>query len=280
MSTLHPVNSRSWNSGCNWRPPITRTAYIKAPSAAVREGFLQARQLRKQLELLELQWEQTRQLAHDSATAALLLINKHRLIQYQLAPAHTLEVEVDYWTEGRWLPLRERLAQWQQHTGSANTSLSQRELHTLQHQADAAQDEALALVALAKNAALSSIQRHDLQEVILEQLATLGFQHEDSSYEGGDARRAFHLKLRNGNGEEMVTIVAPTGDDFTNRVTFDFFDHSPNEEVREQRLNLIREQLEAEGELAMDKVECDPAYAGSNAPEVRRDFAQVRSGRV
>ena len=81
------------------------------------------------------------------------------------------------------------------------------------------------------------------------------------------------------DGHHMIgssAIVAPTGEDFANQVTFDFFDHSPNQQVREERLKLIREQIEAEGEMTVGRMECDPAYATTNGPDARRDFARVR----
>lgn len=245
-----------------------------------QEAFLQARQLRERLEWLEMQWEHLRQQAYESATAVLLIMDEHSLIRYQLDADQSLELEVNYWTEGRWQGLRERIERLQTQTADPQAPMSQDELKVLQGAADAARDEALALVAMARNAAFSSIQRRDIQALILERLEQLGFQHADSSYEAEDARCAFHLKLRNGNGEEMVTIVAPTGDDFENRVTFDFFDQSPNEQVREERLNLIRDQIQAEGEMTVAPMICEPAYAAGNGPQERLDFARVRAGGV
>jgi len=243
-----------------------------------QEAFLQARQLRERLELLEIQWEHLRQLAGESATAALLTIDEQTLIDYRLDGDQSLEVAVDYWTEGRWLQLRERVAGLQQQAEDTQVALSAADLERVHRDAEAAHDEALALVATAKTAALASIKRRDIQDLILERLEDLGFHYADSSYAGEDFRRAYHLKLRNGNGDELVTIVTPAGNDFENRLTFDFFDQSPNEQVREERMKLIREQLEAEAEMMVEPLQCEPAYAGDNAPEEQRDFARVRVG--
>ncbi len=248
--------------------------------ATGQEAFLQARQLRERLELHEMQWAHCRQQAHESATAALLALDEHRVIEYSLEGQQSLSVEVDFWTQGQWTALRERVAAWQRQLEAPCSTLSSADLDSLRQQAEAAHDEALALVALARNAAFSSIQRRDIQAMVLERLTQLGFRHVDSSYAEEDVRRAYHLKLQNGNGDELVTIVAPTGDDFANQVTFDFFDRSPNEAVREERLNLIREQIEAEGEMEVAPMQCDPAYRDSNAPEERRDFTRVRRGQA
>jgi len=247
---------------------------------SAQEGFLQARQLRERLELLEMQWEHHRQLASESAVAALLTLDEHRLIEYRLANDHPLEVDVDYWTEGRWQQLRERVAQLRRQSEDVSSTLSLTEFQSLQSDAEAAREEALALVVVAKTAALSSINRRDIQESILERLGEMGFEHLDSSYEGEDFRRAFHLKLRNANGDELVTIVEPAGDDFANRLIIDFFDQSPNEQVREERMDLIREQIEAETEIAVAPMQCEPAYASGNAPEERRDFSRVRAANL
>jgi hypothetical protein len=245
--------------------------------AGGQEAFLQAHQLRERLELEELCWEHLRQAAHESATAALLFLDGHSLIQYQLDADQALAVEIDYWTEGRWQALRARLDPILAQSADPAVALSADDLAALRAEADALSDEALALVALARNAAFSSIQRRDIQELILERLEGLGYRHIDSAYASEDQRRAYHMKLRNGNGEEMVTIVAPTGEDFANQVTFDFFDHSPNQQVRDERLQLIREQIEAEGEMTIGPLECHPDYAGANGPDERRDFARVRT---
>jgi len=249
----------------------------QAAIAGAQDAFLGARQLREQLELQELHWEHVRLAARESTTAALLLLDEHKRVQYELGSDMTLAVEVDYWTDGRYEAVRKRLAEMDAQTAAPGSMMDVGGLESLRAEAEEAQDEVISLVAKARNAALSSIQRRDLQEMILERLGQLGFQHVDSTYEFGDARRGYHLKLRNGNGEEMVTIVAPAGDDFANSVTFDFFDNSPNEQVREQRLELIREQLEAEGELTVGEMKCDPTYVASNAPEERRDFARIKS---
>ena len=249
----------------------------QAAIAGGQEAFLGARQLREQLELQELHWEHVRLAARESATAALLMLDEHKRVQYELDTDQSLAVEVDYWTDGRYEALRKRLEEMDAQTAAPDSPLGVDELESLRAEAEKAQDEVMQLVAMARNAALSSIQRRDLQEMILERLEQLGFQYVDSAYEFQDARRGYHLKLRNGNGEEMVTIVAPAGDDFANRVTFDFFDKSPNAQVREERLNLIREQLVAEGEMTVGKMECDPAYATTNGPEERRDFARIKS---
>lgn len=241
-----------------------------------QEGFLQARQLRERLELMEIRWEHYRQLASESATAALLMMDEYALIDYRLEGDQALQVEVNYWTEGRWKALRDRVSAIDQQA-HPQASLTTDALQELRQAAEQAHDEALALAATAKAAALSSIKRRDIQDLILERLAELGFQYADSDYEGKDFRRPFHLKLRNGNGDELVTIVAPEGDAFHNRLTFNFFDQSPNEQVRAERIGLIREQIESEGEMTIGQIQCEPTYAGVNAPEARRDFARVRA---
>ncbi|MBK1646704.1 hypothetical protein CKO25_19085 [Thiocapsa imhoffii] len=258
------------------RSNISQGIYQSA-IASGQEAFLQAHQLRERLELEELRWEHLRQAAHESATAALLFLDEHSLIRYQFDTDQALEVEVDYWTEGRWQSLRARLDPILAQSADPKVALNAEELTARRAEADAMADEALALVAMARNAAFSSIQRRDIQELMLERLERLGYQHIDSTYEAEDTRRAFHMKLRNGNGEEMVTIVEPIGEDFANRVTFDFFDHSPNDQVREERLKLIREQIETEGEMSVGEMACEPAYAKTNGPDERRNFARVRS---
>ena len=134
------------------------------------------------------------------------------------------------------------------------------------------------IVAEAKTALLSSVHRHDLQEQILERLAELGYHLVDSTYAAEDHREAFHVQLENGHGDQIVTVVTP-GDRtqaFANELAINFYDQSPNEAVRQERLELIRKLIRGEG-LELAPLRCESGYETGNAPAERRDFATLRT---
>jgi len=243
--------------------------------ASARDSYLQARKLREKLELLEIQWDSAEELAQESCSAALLLINEHELIDYLLENDESFQLEVDFWSKGQWQILQQQVIDYQQQLNTQQDKLSQTELEHIQTQCVQAQDELLALVEQAKAALLSSIHRRDIQENIAEKLTELGYRFIDSTYEQEDFREAFHLKMENGNQDQIVTIVTPSEQAFTNELSINFFDNSPNEAIRTERLESIRQQI-TEQDLTMEKMRCEKGFERGNAPAIRQDFSVLR----
>ncbi|WP_341325704.1 hypothetical protein [Methylotuvimicrobium sp. KM2] len=248
---------------------------FQAAIATAQEAYLQARQLRDRLELIEMQWDSAWQLAQESTTAALLLIDEHQLIDYLLENNETFQLEVNFWSQNAWQALKERVKSLSNQLNNDQASLSQTELEHIQAMADSAQEELRTLVENAKEALLSSIHRRDMQEMIAEKLAELGYRPIDSTYEQDDFRQAYHLKMENGNQEQIVTIVTPDKRNFANQLSINFYDRSPNEAVRGERLETIRQELQEQG-LSVGPMQCEKGYEIGNAPEQRKDFNQLR----
>ena len=249
---------------------------FQAAVASAQEAYLQARQLREKLELLEMQWDAAWQLAQESATTALLLINEHHTIDYLLANDETFQLEVDFWSQGEWQNLQQKVVDYQQQLDNQRDHLSQTDIESIRQACETAQNELLTIVELAKAAVLSSIHRRDLQEIILEKLQELGYQSIDSTYEQDDFRKAFYLKMENGNHDQIVTIVTPTEQDFANQLSINFYDNSPNEAVRKERLELIQEQLKDQS-LEVGAMSCEKGFELGNAPAQRQDFTALRA---
>lgn len=249
---------------------------FQAAVSSAQEAYLQARQLREKLELQEMQWDAAWQLAQESATTALLLINEHHTIEYLLENNETFQLEVDFWSQGDWQKLQQKVDGYKQQLDNQSEPLSQADIERIQQACETAQDELLNLVDNAKAALLSSINRRDLQEIILEKLQELGYQSVDSTYEQEDFRKAFYLKVENGNHDQIVTIVTPSEQDFANQLSINFYDNSPNEAVRKERLELIQQQL-ADHSLEVAPMRCEKGYESGNAPPQRQDFTALRA---
>ncbi len=248
---------------------------FQASVASAQEAYLQSRKLREKLELLEMQWDAGWQCAQESATTALLLINEQQTIQYLMDNNENFQLEVDYWSNGKWQALQQKVINYQQTLDTQRNSLSQKELENIQQACESAPGEIISLVESAKAALLSSIHRRDLQEIILEKLQGLGYQLIDSTYEQDDYRNACYLKVENGNRDQIVTIVTPTEQDFKNQLSINFYDNSPNEVVRKDRLELIQAQLKDQS-LEVGALSCEKGFESGNAPAQRQDFTALR----
>ena len=249
---------------------------FQAAVASAQEAYLQARQLREKLELQEMQWDAAWQLAQESATTALLLINEHHTIEYLLENNETFQLEVDFWSQGDWQKLQQKVDGYKQQLDNQSEGLSQVDVEQIQQACETAQDELLNLVDDAKAALLSSINRRDLQEIILEKLQELGYHSVDSTYEQDDFRKAFYLKVENGSLDQIVTIVTPSEQDFANQLSINFYDKSPNEAVRKERLELIQQQLN-DHNLEVAPMQCEKGYESGDAPKQRQDFTALRA---
>lgn len=257
---------------------LQRQVY-QAGIAGAQEAYLQARRLREALELAELRWQQALAAAQDSVTTALLLLDEQERIDYRLENDASLSLEVDYWSAGAWRALRDEVEARRQALESGAESLRQEELERLVEFGFEAGERLAGIVADAKTALLSSVHRHDLQEQILERLEELGYRLVDSTYAAEDYREAYHLQLENGHGDQIVTVVTP-GDRtqaFANDLAINFYDQSPNEAVRQERLELIQRLISGEEGLEIAPLRCESGYETGNAPAERRDFTALRA---
>jgi len=199
-----------------------------------RNGFLEAQKLREKLEFAEMEWEHFYSIAQESANAALNLIEENRSYCLKMDEFEEQEVELDvgYWTDGRWDELHQRIADVCQRLKDQHLSLKTDELKGMIKTAELSENELADLDLFSRNALLASVKRCDIQEQIHDKLAECGYHLVESAYEGDDHRGAYFMKMRNGNSEEIVTEVAPQrikdqadGDVFTNRLTFNFYDN-------------------------------------------------------
>ncbi len=257
----------------------SKSANYEAAIVTGRKGFLEAQKLREKLEYAEMEWEHFYSTAQETAGTALNQIEENRCYALKMDEFEEQEVELDvsYWSGGRWDKLHKRITDVCERLKVQKRALKTGELQGMIKIAVLSESELADLDEFSRNALLASVKRCDIQEQIHDKLAECGYHLVESTYEGDDHRGAYFMKMRNGSSEEIVTEVAPdtNGDVFTNRLTFNFFDNSPNEMVREERTKEIGRILEQE-EISVSNLRCVPGYEHHNAPEETRSFELIR----
>ncbi len=255
------------------------------PQSAVpeaREAFRQALSLGHRLELIEMTWEELYEIAREGVQEALALADEYQVYPLRLdaAGGQEMDLDVDYWTEGGWQELRAGLEHIKNRLEKEKDSLQCEDLRRIIAEIDSQSAALPQLDAQARTALIASIKRQDIQTQICDTLAGLGYTLVDSTYAQEDFRRSYHLKMRNAEQEEIVTVVHPQEAEqgLVNELQFHFYDQSPNDAIREESLHQIQTSLQNEG-VDMAPASCVPEHQGANASDEQRDFQRIRQQR-
>lgn len=252
------------------------------PQSAVpeaREAFRQSLALQQEIELIEARWDELYELAGENLQELFELYNEHK--EYPLVleeQTDSLNLDVDYWTEGEWQTLLDQLQTIKDKLEKEKNSLQCEDLEKILLELDEIAQKLPELDAKAKTALIASVKRRDIQAQICDSLAEIGYNLEDSTYAGEDFRQSYHLKMSNAEQEKIVTIIEPEQSDqgISNKLQFHFYDRSPNDAIREERLQNIQQSLTEQG-LEMTIPVCVPEYRGDNAADEHQDFAKVKA---
>jgi len=255
------------------------------PQSAItecRHGYRDARKLREKLEILESEWDYLYQFGNEAVETTLANIEDHRkyeLIMNQFDDQST-ELDVEYWSDGDWSKLRDNVAGYKEGLNNEKTTLQIEDLKEIIYKSDAADNKLSQIDEDAKSRLIASIKRSDIQEQIRERLEEFGYTMAERTCEGEDGkdfRGSHYLKMRNGNDEEIITIVSPEteSEGLKNKLSINFYDKSPNEAIRNERITKIESYLKQEG-IDVAPSQCVPQYEHKNAPEELRNFEQIR----
>lgn len=256
------------------------------PQAAVseaREAFRQAVNLGQRLELIEMTWNELYERAQEELQEALTLAEEYKVNTLCMETANgqeEIDLDVDYWTEGGWQQVRDGLQRFKVRLVQEKDTFQCEDLRRIIGEINHYNEILPQLEDQAKTALIASIKRMDIQTQICDALADLGYNLVDSTYAEEDFRRSYHLKMKNADNEEIVTVVQPQSSDqgVVNELQFHFYDQSPNDAIREERLQQVKASLQNEG-MDMTPAKCVPEHQGANAAEEQRDFQQVRQPR-
>lgn len=256
--------------------------YYQAALATSHEAYVNALQAQTELVQAELIHATALQLAQYRLAAAQATadVQRHAKFRFNNGATETvIEADVDYWTEGKLTVLQEQLAEFD-HLLNTSESLSTTQIHYYLNQIEQVRERILQLSADAQTALIASQLRHDIGQTIEQSLASAGWEVVDATYEQADYRRAMHIKLRNYQGDEMVTIIKPEAQAIMDaHLNIAFFELTVDEQARQTRLQQMTHALQQQG-LQVAPPKCRPGTEQKRSPDRRSlDFNHVREQR-
>ncbi|EIJ43084.1 hypothetical protein BegalDRAFT_2228 [Beggiatoa alba B18LD] len=258
----------------------------QATIANSQQTWLAAQNLRLQLEQKEVEWQAYWHSARYSVLETLAIVEAQAQLTIAVGSGSEetqTAVDVDFWTKGKYAELYQQVQtlQWQLENRDFMPIEALQQI--LQQMANYQQTLAN-LVAEAKETLLASQLRNNIGQMIEEALYEAGWEVTDATYEGEDFREAMHLKLKNYQGDEIVTIINPDPNaDYLmrNKLNILFFDRSSNDDTsRQERLRHIIRVLRAGG-LECTQPVCVAGTENQASMETERlDFTQIRQGKA
>jgi hypothetical protein len=190
--------------------------HFQAAIAKSQESFLKAQELRLELEMKTRQWNTAMLKAEGFMKQALVHLDTLEASQLSFDTedgAVKLDAQVDYWTQGDLTELKNKMVAYQQQLQSGALNID--ELEQLLPQLNQITQEAEALWFRTREAIVASQLRNNIAQTIESSLMEAGWEVTDSAYAGEELdenngfANAYHVKLANLAGDEMVTIIMP-----------------------------------------------------------------------
>lgn len=261
----------------------------QAAVASAQQTLLRGLQLRLKLEMLEAEWDAHLAAALTSSRETLAYCNALTTTRLALdteAGTQELDAEIDYWTEGGLARLLTKVRQRVDALNAAQPKTMRLEA-LKQAISDSAEwrREAEAVVVKSREALVLSQSRHDIAARVVDSLGERGWAVVDSTYEGEAVdkrgwRNAYHLKLANNAGDEVVTIISPdaANGQGANRVTLSYFGQNNDARFNSTLASTVRDVLSETG-LEVGQPQSVPGFEGrGEGDHSRRDFERVRQG--
>ncbi|OUD14574.1 hypothetical protein [Thioflexithrix psekupsensis] len=258
--------------------------YYQAALATSHEAYLRAQQHFFELEqgqFIHTAWQGLIQHHVDQLRAK---IDVQKQAQFRIRSGQQevlIAADIDYWTEGKLSQLEQKLNDLTQYFSTSQLPLA--ELKNMVAQLEQQQQQLSQLTHDAQAALIASQLRHNMGQIISHSLANAGWEVIDATYAQEDYRRAMHLKLRNYQGDEIVTIIQPETrreNTLAAHLNIGFFEQTIDETARQRRLQQIIRALQQQG-LSPTPPTCRPGTEQQRATERQwLDFERARRRRT
>ncbi|AUB80571.1 hypothetical protein [Candidatus Thiodictyon syntrophicum] len=261
--------------------------------AAIATGqalYGKALKLQAEIEFRQQEWDTWYSEALTNARAQLAVVEVQQGARWVFDTdqgVRELDAEIDYWSDGALSALKERIAGSLQRLEQGAAGLSLADLKAEVEANRPLQAELERIVTDAKERLIASQLRVNIAEDVLSELEAEGWRLQEDAWagQGADAgkgwKNAYHLKLRDQAGDEMITIVLPEETplgSIENRIQFAYYPKDNNDARFAARQTERLSRTLARLGLTQEGLHCVPGHERTiRGDEVRRDFDRVRA---
>jgi hypothetical protein len=257
-----------------------RNGLAEAAIGKTQETYLKLRELRNKLAQKEQEWLLLYNAALEDLRSLIAQVQANRKYEVEVGQGHKAEkfvLEVDFWTNGSLGQYEQELQQIETCLREGESSLTTEQISQIAQQIADLQPRLGDIVQKAQEEILSSQMRVEIADQVAEALKHMGYilidPERDSLYEGEDYRNSYVLKLQNGVGGEVVTVISPTQEFGKNQVCINSFGKILRDPVAQrQNADAVNKTLKAEGIEVEDKEESseEPDWSYQKMEEVRK----------
>lgn len=218
-----------------------RNGVFQAGLANAQSLFLDAQQLRTELELKEAEWDAIYNETEVNLSTILKSCEQNKNIEFEFNTDNgimTSEVDVDFWSNGDVSKLIAELEITKNDLLDNNENYTIEELASLNETIYEREEHLKCMINKARNAVFASQIRQNLANELAVKFKMKGWELVDCIYEKDDLRNPLHVKFAMGD-DEIVIKYSPESLDksIRNSVNVAFFDRTRNdEEYRQKRL--------------------------------------------
>jgi hypothetical protein len=259
--------------------------------AAIATGqtlYGKALKLQAEIEFLQQEWDTWYGEALTLTRAQLAAVEVQEAARWVFETdqgTQELDAEIDYWSDGALSTLKSRLTDSLSRLEQGATSLTLADLKAEVEANRPVQAELEQLVTQAKEQLIASQLRVNIAEDVLNELEAEGWRLQEHVWQGQDAdagkgwKNAYHLKLQNQGGDEMITIVLPEESPvgaIENRIQFAYYPRDNNDaKFAARQTERLSRTLTKLG-LTQEGLHCVPGHERTiRGDEARRDFATI-----
>jgi chromosome segregation ATPase len=246
----------------------------EAAVSSLQERYLDAVDLFEEVFLLQKEFEDLKAQALENLDELKSLLEAQRVVEYELE-GQKIEVDVDYWSEGRLSEIEKEISSLEKEINDKNTS-TKRLREILKYQ-EKLKEELINLSEKAKHNLFMYQARVDSANDIIDILDEMGFEAVDNALLKDDKRKSLFVKFENESEEEIMVILSPKDDKNVANIMFDI--ESTNPKFKDLRLNNILKELNKKG-VRVENFACTDNENPRNIINEFKDFEKVKEGRV
>ncbi|MCB0551906.1 MAG: hypothetical protein KDD02_00030, partial [Phaeodactylibacter sp.] len=220
--------------------------------ARSQDAFLQLTRLDRKVLQKQMEFDRLYNTTLDAATTFLEMVRENRKIKLEEG---AYVAELDYWTRGQYSELEKTAQQLKAklETEKESPGFTTEKVRKILEQLETQEEERRTLIRTTIERVYSSHKRAQLADLIERALGTQNFRvvNQGRGFEGNDQRGSYLIKLKAGDGAEIVAVITPNEKANTNSLSFNTYKDKSGEGARLGRWEELKKALGAYG-IAFD----------------------------